>query len=46
MLVYYILSGGQHPFGEQPFCEVNILQGLYSLEHLDDDVVKDLVVDD
>ncbi len=43
MLVYYILSGGQHPFGEQPFCEVNILQGLYSLEHLDDDVVKDLV---
>ncbi|XP_016368982.1 uncharacterized protein LOC107709092 isoform X2 [Sinocyclocheilus rhinocerous] len=43
MLVYYILSGGHHPFGEQPFCEVNILQGRYSLEHLDDDVAKDLV---
>ncbi|KAK2914373.1 hypothetical protein QQF64_029567 [Cirrhinus molitorella] len=26
-----------------PFCEVNILQGRYSLEHLDDDVAKDLV---
>uniref|UniRef100_A0A8C2E4S5 Protein kinase domain-containing protein n=1 Tax=Cyprinus carpio TaxID=7962 RepID=A0A8C2E4S5_CYPCA len=43
MLVYFILSGGQHPFAEQPFCEVNILQGIYSLEHLDDDVAKDLI---
>uniref|UniRef100_A0A8C1QFT6 Uncharacterized protein n=1 Tax=Cyprinus carpio TaxID=7962 RepID=A0A8C1QFT6_CYPCA len=34
---------GHHPFGEQPFCEVNILQGRYSLDHLDDDVAKDLV---
>ncbi|KAK7175862.1 hypothetical protein R3I93_000200 [Phoxinus phoxinus] len=43
MLVYYILSGGHHPFGKGPFCEVNILQGRYSLEHLNDDVAKDLV---
>ncbi|XDV24104.1 hypothetical protein PO909_028369 [Leuciscus waleckii] len=43
MLVYYILSRGHHPFGKGPFCEVNILQGRYSLEHLDDDVAKDLV---
>ncbi|XP_077057994.1 uncharacterized protein LOC143710750 [Siphateles boraxobius] len=43
MLVYYILSGGHHPFGKGAFCEVNILQGRYSLTHLDDDVAKDLV---
>ncbi|XP_051571123.1 uncharacterized protein LOC127450796 [Myxocyprinus asiaticus] len=43
MLVYYILSRGHHPFGKGLFCEVNILQGKYSLEHLDDDVAKDLV---
>uniref|UniRef100_A0A672NH73 Protein kinase domain-containing protein n=1 Tax=Sinocyclocheilus grahami TaxID=75366 RepID=A0A672NH73_SINGR len=43
MLVYYILSGGQHPFGKGPRCEVNILEGRYSLDHLDDDVAKDLV---
>ncbi|XP_042617329.1 serine/threonine-protein kinase/endoribonuclease ire-1-like [Cyprinus carpio] len=43
MLVYYILSRGQHPFGKGPHCEVNILQGIYSLDHLGDDVAKDLV---
>ncbi|KAK2914374.1 hypothetical protein Q8A67_002773 [Cirrhinus molitorella] len=43
MLVYYILSGGHHPFGKGSRCEVNILEGRYSLEHLDDDVAKDLV---
>ncbi|KAI7814304.1 hypothetical protein IRJ41_012141 [Triplophysa rosa] len=43
MLVYYILSSGHHPFGKGPFCEVNILQGKYTLEHLEDDVAKDLV---
>ncbi len=43
MLVYYILSGGQHPFGKGAACEYNILRGRYSLEHLDDDVAKDLV---
>ncbi|XP_057192757.1 uncharacterized protein LOC130556073 [Triplophysa rosa] len=43
MLVYYILSSGHHPFCEGPYCEVNILEGKYKLEHLDDDVAKDLV---
>jgi len=43
MLVYYILSGGHHPFGEDVDCESNILRGRYSLEHLNDDVAKDLV---
>ncbi|XP_021333736.1 uncharacterized protein [Danio rerio] len=43
MLVYYILSGGHHPFGEDVDCEGNILRGRYSLEHLDDDLAKDLV---
>uniref|UniRef100_A0A673KWG1 Probable serine/threonine-protein kinase irlB n=2 Tax=Sinocyclocheilus rhinocerous TaxID=307959 RepID=A0A673KWG1_9TELE len=43
MLVYYILSRGQHPFGKGAACEYNILRGRYSLEHLDDEVGKDLV---
>ncbi|RXN23804.1 putative serine threonine- kinase irlB [Labeo rohita] len=43
MLVYYILSGGHHPFGEDVDCEYNVLRGRYSLQHLDDDVAKDLV---
>ncbi|XP_059373882.1 uncharacterized protein LOC132110867 [Carassius carassius] len=43
MLIYYILSGGHHPFGEAVDCEYNISRGRYSLEVLDDDVAKDLV---
>ncbi|XP_017569457.1 uncharacterized protein LOC108437100 isoform X1 [Pygocentrus nattereri] len=43
MLVYYILSGGHHPFGKGARCESNILDGKYSLEHLEDDMAKDLV---
>uniref|UniRef100_A0A8C2HNS2 Protein kinase domain-containing protein n=1 Tax=Cyprinus carpio TaxID=7962 RepID=A0A8C2HNS2_CYPCA len=43
MLVCYILSRGHHPFGKGPRCEVNILEGRYSLDHLDDDVAKDLI---
>ncbi|XP_036453022.1 serine/threonine-protein kinase ppk4-like [Colossoma macropomum] len=43
MLVYYILSRGHHPFGKGARCESNILDGKYSLEHLEDDVAKDLV---
>ncbi|XP_043101703.1 uncharacterized protein LOC122349643 [Puntigrus tetrazona] len=43
MLVYYILSGGHHPFGKGAACDYNILQGIYSLEHLDDEVAKDLI---
>ncbi|XP_052418334.1 uncharacterized protein LOC127962717 isoform X2 [Carassius gibelio] len=43
MLVYYILSRGHHPFGKGAACEYNILRGRYSLDHVDDDVAKDLV---
>ncbi|KAF5907045.1 serine/threonine-protein kinase ppk4-like [Clarias magur] len=43
MLVYYILSRGHHPFGTGPRCETNILDGKYSLEHLEDETAKDLV---
>ncbi|XDV12460.1 hypothetical protein PO909_001134 [Leuciscus waleckii] len=42
MLVYYILSDGKHPFGDMDR-EVNIKNGEYSLEHVQDIVAKDLV---
>ncbi|XP_049922707.1 uncharacterized protein LOC126403918 isoform X2 [Epinephelus moara] len=44
MLVYYILSGGHHPFGDIPFeCEYNIHKGNYTLDHAQDVVAKDLI---
>ncbi|XP_042368705.1 uncharacterized protein LOC121962512 [Plectropomus leopardus] len=44
MLVYYILSGGHHPFGDILFkCENNIHEGKYTLEHVQDVVAKDLI---
>ncbi|XP_033840026.1 probable serine/threonine-protein kinase ireA isoform X1 [Periophthalmus magnuspinnatus] len=43
MLIYYILSGGHHPFGNRFLCEANILFGKYNLEHVDDQVAKDLI---
>ncbi|KAM8747150.1 uncharacterized protein AB9X84_015272 isoform 2-T2 [Acanthopagrus schlegelii] len=44
MLIYYILSGGHHPFGDEPFeCEYNIHKGLYTLDHVEDVVAKDLI---
>ncbi|XP_049423868.1 uncharacterized protein LOC125883548 isoform X3 [Epinephelus fuscoguttatus] len=44
MLVYYILSGGHHPFGDIPFeCEYNIHKGEYTLNHVQDVVAKDLI---
>ncbi|XP_039463903.1 uncharacterized protein LOC116333111 [Oreochromis aureus] len=44
MLVYYILSGGHHPFGDISFkCESNIHKGKYSLDHVQDEVAKDLI---
>ncbi|KAM4611363.1 serine/threonine-protein kinase/endoribonuclease IRE1-like [Polymixia lowei] len=43
MLIYYILSGGHHPFGNNRKCESNIEIGLYSLEHVQDVVAKDLI---
>ena len=43
MLIYYILSGGHHPFGDGFHCEYNIYDGKYNLEHIDDRVAKDLI---
>ncbi|XP_037615219.1 uncharacterized protein LOC119481959 isoform X2 [Sebastes umbrosus] len=43
MLIYYILSGGQHPFGNSFECEGNIYKGKYSLDHVQDVVAKDLI---
>uniref|UniRef100_A0A671YYC6 Protein kinase domain-containing protein n=1 Tax=Sparus aurata TaxID=8175 RepID=A0A671YYC6_SPAAU len=44
MLIHYILSGGHHPFGDIP-CEIeyNIHKGLYTLDHVEDVVAKDLI---
>ncbi|XP_019203152.1 uncharacterized protein LOC102081836 [Oreochromis niloticus] len=43
MLIYYILSGGHHPFGKSFECEFNIHKGNYSLDHVLDVVAKDLI---
>ncbi|XP_035768718.1 serine/threonine-protein kinase/endoribonuclease IRE1-like [Neolamprologus brichardi] len=44
MLIYYILSGGHHPFGDISCkCESNIDDGNYSLDHVQDMVAKDLI---
>ncbi|XP_006804217.1 serine/threonine-protein kinase/endoribonuclease ire-1-like [Neolamprologus brichardi] len=47
MLIYYILSGGHHPFADLDFksfkCESNIYDGKYSLDHVQDVVAKDLI---
>ena len=44
MLIYYILSGGHHPFGDKLHkCEYNIDEGLYALDHVEDVVAKDLI---
>ncbi|XP_056156284.1 serine/threonine-protein kinase/endoribonuclease IRE1-like [Lampris incognitus] len=43
MLIYYIFSGGHHPFGKGFECEYNIYNGKYKLEHVRDVVAVDLV---
>ncbi|KAF7664786.1 hypothetical protein LDENG_00165810 [Lucifuga dentata] len=44
MLIYYIFSGGHHPFGDIACeCEYNIYKGIYSLDHIQDVVAKDLI---
>ncbi|XP_056248710.1 uncharacterized protein LOC130179735 isoform X1 [Seriola aureovittata] len=44
MLIYYILSGGHHPFGDKPYeYEYNIHEGKYNLERVQDMVAKDLI---
>uniref|UniRef100_A0A3Q1IX32 Uncharacterized protein n=2 Tax=Anabas testudineus TaxID=64144 RepID=A0A3Q1IX32_ANATE len=44
MLIYYILSGGHHPFGDRSFeCESNIYHGRYTLDHIQDILAQDLI---
>lgn len=48
MLVYYILSGGKHPFGltkkpQDYEIEFNISKGRYRLNAVEDVVAKDLI---
>ncbi|XP_034085047.1 uncharacterized protein LOC117554654 [Gymnodraco acuticeps] len=44
MVIYYILSGGHHPFGDKPHkCENNIDEGNYTLDHVRDVLAKDLI---
>ncbi|XP_043924037.1 uncharacterized protein LOC122799199 [Protopterus annectens] len=44
MLAYYVLSRGHHPFEDSTAgIEMNILDGKYSLDHVTDEVAKDLV---
>ena len=45
MLLYYFLSGGEHPFGKGPWCEGNILRGEYNLGpgRVQDVLAKDLI---
>lgn len=40
---YYILSNGQHPFGDKYMREANIVQGTFSLDHLEDYGLPDMV---
>lgn len=40
---YYILSNGQHPFGDKIMREANIVQNCYSLDYLDEKTQEDAV---
>ena len=40
---YYILTNGQHPFGDKYMREANIVQGTYSLDYLDEYQMADAV---
>ena len=45
MLIYFILSGGHHPFGGERYYKLmsNIYEGKYTLDHVQDVVAKDLI---
>ncbi|CAB1455954.1 unnamed protein product [Pleuronectes platessa] len=44
MLIYFILSGGHHPFGGERYKLMsNIQEGKYTLDHVQDVVAKDLI---
>lgn len=43
---YYVVSGGQHPFGDSLRRQVNILSGEYSLSHFMEDIHDDVIAQD
>ncbi|XP_034471382.1 serine/threonine-protein kinase/endoribonuclease IRE1 [Hippoglossus hippoglossus] len=44
MLIYFILSGGHHPFGDERYKRMsNIKKGKYKLDRVQDVVAKDLI---
>ncbi|XP_051940665.1 serine/threonine-protein kinase/endoribonuclease IRE1 isoform X2 [Hippocampus zosterae] len=43
---YYVVSRGQHPFGETLMRQMNILSGKYSLSQLMDTIHEDVVAED
>lgn len=43
MLVYFILSGGKHPFGEGRLRQFNISNGDFQLKDLIDEEAKDMI---
>ncbi|XP_007541854.1 serine/threonine-protein kinase/endoribonuclease IRE1-like [Poecilia formosa] len=43
---YYVVSRGQHPFGEALRRQINILSGEYSLSHFMDDIHDDVIAKD
>lgn len=43
---YYVVSRGQHPFGDALRRQVNILSGEYSLSHFMDDIHDDVIAKD
>ncbi|KAF5891401.1 serine/threonine-protein kinase/endoribonuclease IRE1-like, partial [Clarias magur] len=45
-LFYYVVSGGQHPFGDTLRRQANILSGVYSLENFMEDIHEDVVAKD
>ncbi|XP_033940789.1 serine/threonine-protein kinase/endoribonuclease IRE1 [Pseudochaenichthys georgianus] len=43
---YYVVSRGQHPFGDKLRRQVNILSGEYSLSHFMEDIPDDVIAHD
>uniref|UniRef100_A0A8D0A954 Serine/threonine-protein kinase/endoribonuclease IRE1 n=1 Tax=Sander lucioperca TaxID=283035 RepID=A0A8D0A954_SANLU len=43
---YFVISRGQHPFGDSLRRQVNILSGEYSLSHFMDDIHDDVIAQD
>lgn len=43
---YYVVSKGQHPFGDALRRQINILAGEYSLSHFMEDLHNDVIAQD